>query len=77
MRLVDGLGRPVEGLTEADFEILGFGGIVNFQADSNYYRLDTERADDLRPEYSLSIEDGVININIEEATNVITFDPNE
>lgn len=74
--LVDELGRPVENLTEDDFELLGFGGITNFQADGNYYRLDTERAAELRPEHSWSIEDGVITINIEEEMNFITFDPN-
>lgn len=64
LTLVDELGRPVEGLTEADFNIIGFGGIANFTADGNVYRLDTAEAGELRPDYSLSIEDGIVTITI-------------
>lgn len=65
--LVDELGRPVTGLTEEDFNIDTYGGIANFEAEGNIYKIDTEYADDLRPNHSLSIdENGVIQINIEE-----------
>ncbi|HLR91935.1 MAG TPA: LPXTG cell wall anchor domain-containing protein, partial [Atopostipes sp.] len=75
--LVDELGRPVEGLTADDFNIDTFGGIVNFSADGNVYRLDTEEAGELRPAHSLSVEDGIVHIHIEDTREETPETPDE